>query len=84
MREFFTISDDGDLNWYLGVNFVKQSNCDIIAKQEAYVDWCLERYGLTDVKPKLVPLLPKFTVTEDELPTNPNPKAFLDWIEGEV
>eukprot|EP00961_Rhodomonas_salina_P251986 3406538-Rhodomonas_salina.1 len=50
MQGFFEVSDDCDLRWYLGVNYVRQGG-DLIATQTAYLDRVLERYGMTNCKP---------------------------------
>eukprot|EP00961_Rhodomonas_salina_P233859 3160160-Rhodomonas_salina.1 len=78
MNDFFTVSDDGDLNWYLGVNY-ERTGTGIVAKQTAYLQRCLERFGLTDAKTKSVPLPPKFVITEDELPKHPNAKDIEEY-----
>ncbi len=50
MLGFFTISDDGELKYYLGIKFKKLDNC-WKAVQDAYLDRCLAaKYKLQDSK----------------------------------
>jgi len=78
MNDFFTVSDDGQLNWYLGVNYERHGD-DILAKQTGYVDRCLERFKLTDAIPALTPMEAGFTIHESELPTKPDPKKLEEY-----
>eukprot|EP00961_Rhodomonas_salina_P203842 2750502-Rhodomonas_salina.1 len=73
MRGFFEVSDDGDLRWYLGVNYVLQGG-DLIAMQTAYLDRVLERYGMTDCKPAQSPMPKNFAIDPDTLPEHGDPK----------
>eukprot|EP00961_Rhodomonas_salina_P267216 3611007-Rhodomonas_salina.1 len=56
MRWFFSISDDCELKWYLGVKFDRQADGSVKASQEAYLDRCLKRYGLQDAAPAPTPM----------------------------
>mmetsp|Transcript_46824 Transcript_46824/g.95765 ORF Transcript_46824/g.95765 Transcript_46824/m.95765 type:complete len:1109 (-) Transcript_46824:511-3837(-) len=78
MNKDFIVSDDGDLQWYLGVNYERHNN-DVLAKQTAYSDRCLQKYGLQDAKPKSTPMEPKFSVHPNELPKTPDPKQLEEY-----
>ncbi len=43
MSEFFTVSYDWDLKWYLGVKYARDTDGNIMVTQEAYIDRCLEQ-----------------------------------------
>eukprot|EP00961_Rhodomonas_salina_P114318 1538392-Rhodomonas_salina.1 len=68
MREHFQVSDDGDLEWFLGVNFERQPDGDIIAKQSAYIKCLLQRFKMDQASPKSTPMETTFAVDSEELP----------------
>eukprot|EP00961_Rhodomonas_salina_P300134 3939503-Rhodomonas_salina.2 len=70
MRGFFSISDDGELKWYLGVKFDRQADGSVKATQEAYLDRCLKRYGLQDAAPAPTPMDARFAITENDIDEN--------------
>mmetsp|Transcript_18521 Transcript_18521/g.37617 ORF Transcript_18521/g.37617 Transcript_18521/m.37617 type:complete len:1118 (-) Transcript_18521:723-4076(-) len=79
MRDFFKVSDDGPLKWYLGVNYIRQANGDVLASQKAYLTRCLERYKLTNVKPQTSPMKHGFQIDIDSLPAEPDPKHVAEF-----
>eukprot|EP00961_Rhodomonas_salina_P275072 3716187-Rhodomonas_salina.1 len=64
MRKFFQVSDDGDLNFYLGVHY-KRVGDDIIANQTGYLERVLTRFGMAHCKPALSPMPQGFTLDPD-------------------
>ena len=67
MREFFEVSDDGELKYYLGVHYQRDGG-DVIATQTGYIERMLKRYGMENCKPASTPMPQKFTINPDELP----------------
>jgi len=74
MRDFFEVTDEGPLKWYLGVNYIPQPNGDLLASQKAYLQRCLEKYKLTGIKPQTTPMKHRFEINIADLPENPDPK----------
>eukprot|EP00961_Rhodomonas_salina_P188734 2547077-Rhodomonas_salina.1 len=61
LRQDFTITDDGEVQWFLGINFNRDEVTGCIqASQTAFLDRCLEKYDLTNAKTKLLPMEPSF------------------------
>eukprot|EP00961_Rhodomonas_salina_P038040 511444-Rhodomonas_salina.1 len=61
LRQDFTITDDGEVQWFLGINFNRDEVTGCIqASQTAFLDSCLEKYDLTNAKTKLLPMEPSF------------------------
>ncbi len=45
LRETFTVTDGGEVTWFLGVNFsYDKQQGDIHVSQTAYLNWGLEKY----------------------------------------
>ena len=77
LQQKYTVSMLGNLNWFLGVHYQKQSDGSILAVQTAYVDKALKTFGLTDCKPSKVPMDSNFKVLQSDLDMNP-PKERVD------
>jgi len=78
MNEFFELSDDGPLKYYLGVSYTHHGD-GISATQDGYIDRCCAKYGLTDAKPVTTPMEHKFEVDPDELSVEPDPKILEEY-----
>ena len=66
LREHFTITDNGEIRWFLGVVYDRDEQTeDIVATQTAYLDRSIEKYGITNETPKETPMESKFNVTMD-------------------
>eukprot|EP00961_Rhodomonas_salina_P167140 2252448-Rhodomonas_salina.1 len=61
MQEFFTVSDDGKLRWYLGVRFDKTED-GYHAVQTPYIDKLRQKFGLEQAYDKDVPMDPNFSL----------------------
>eukprot|EP00961_Rhodomonas_salina_P193323 2609807-Rhodomonas_salina.1 len=61
MRGFFTVTDDGDLRWYLGVRFDKIDG-GYHAVQTQYIEKMLQKFGLEKAYHKDVPMDPTFSL----------------------
>jgi len=73
MREFFELTYDGDLQWYLGVRYERTAR-GIKASQTAYLERCLERFGLSKCNSSPTPMDARFAVTPDDIDENPDPE----------
>ena len=54
LSQMFTMKDLGPLSWYLGIQFKCGDDC-IEMDQSKYVENILNRFGMTDCKPKPTP-----------------------------
>jgi len=79
MQEHFQVSDDGDLEWFLGVNFERQQDGDIIAKQSAYIKRVLQRFKMDQASPKSTPMETTFAVDPEELPQTPSTEDLAEF-----
>mmetsp|Transcript_18530 Transcript_18530/g.37664 ORF Transcript_18530/g.37664 Transcript_18530/m.37664 type:complete len:1503 (+) Transcript_18530:3729-8237(+) len=73
LRQKFEITNDGEINWFLGVAYNK--NPDTLnwhATQTAYLDRSLEKYDMERETAKDVPMDPSFKITVDDLDDNPS------------
>eukprot|EP00961_Rhodomonas_salina_P011055 148205-Rhodomonas_salina.1 len=68
MSEFFTVSDDGELRWYLGDRFNKTKDC-YHAVQTPYINKLHQKLGLEQAYDKDVPMDPNFSLNESDIPT---------------
>ena len=53
----FQMKDLGEMNWFLGIHFVRQKGC-IMMSQKQLVERLLESQGMNDCKPRKLPLDP--------------------------
>eukprot|EP00961_Rhodomonas_salina_P282381 3815704-Rhodomonas_salina.1 len=67
MQQFFKVSDNGDLNFYLGVHY-KRDGDDVIANQTGYLERVLKRFGMENCKPAVSPMPQGFSLNPDLLP----------------
>eukprot|EP00961_Rhodomonas_salina_P296844 3936705-Rhodomonas_salina.2 len=75
LRKDFTVTDDGEIQWFLGVNFSRDEVTGAIqASQTAFLDLCLEKYDMLRENVKVLPMEQNFKLTETDLGTNPNPE----------
>ena len=73
----YTVSRLGNINWFLGVHYRRLTDNSLLATQSAYVDKCLERFKMTDIKPSKIPMNADFKVYESDLDKSP-PKELID------
>lgn len=83
LRRTFELTEDGELNWFLGVCF-KHETCGIIADQSAYLQGCLERYGLTGIKPKPTPMVYKLLLSPNKGDVDPEMHSFYRAMVGSL
>lgn len=74
LREEYTVTDDGELDYFLGVGFDKQQDGSWVATQTAYIERCVDKFGLRNAKPSLVPMERTFTVTQEMINENATPE----------
>ena len=64
LNEKFKMKDRGRLSWFLGNEFVLKDHC-IIMNQEKYCKKILERFRMSDYKPKYIPCDPSINEITD-------------------
>jgi len=75
LEKHFIITDNGPMEWFLGVNFRQHPEGGWHASQTAYVERCLRAYGVDDDPGCKTPMLKGFTVSEQDLCDNPDPEV---------
>mmetsp|Transcript_62744 Transcript_62744/g.130422 ORF Transcript_62744/g.130422 Transcript_62744/m.130422 type:complete len:654 (-) Transcript_62744:429-2390(-) len=78
MSDFFEVTDEGPLKWYLGVNYIPKPKGDLLASKKAYLLQCLEKYRLTGIKPQPTLMKHRFEINIADLPENPDPKLVAE------
>jgi len=56
LREHFNLTDDGDLEWFLGVAYRRLPDGSIEANQTAYIEKCLKKFHLEEIAEKSTPM----------------------------
>ena len=64
LKERFKMKDLGPVSWFLGIQF-KQTSSGISMNQSHYLLGVLERFQMSDCKPRSTPCEPKFDVNDD-------------------
>eukprot|EP00961_Rhodomonas_salina_P283185 3826967-Rhodomonas_salina.1 len=66
LKKTFELTEDGRMEWFLGVAYRYDPSGAIVADQSAYLDGCLQRYQLTGINPKPTPMSFKLVLTANE------------------
>src|SRR5271154_2055570 len=68
----FTITDGGELQWFLGLE-IKQNQAErtIALNQKAYIEAMAAKFGLSEAKPAYTPLEAGVVLTKDQEPKEP-------------
>jgi len=70
------LSNQGELNWYLGVSFKHDRKlCVCTLTQTAYVEALLERFNLKGCNPMTTPCKPGTHLLKSDAPAIPNKEA---------
>ena len=70
----FELSDQGDLEWYLGVSFEQNLEQGYVRMhQREYIESMLSRFGMVDANPKYTLLIPGTHLNKDDCSEFPDP-----------
>ena len=73
LKDRFKMKDLGPISWFLGIQF-KQTQSGISMDQSYYLLGVLERFQMSDCKPRSTPCEPKFDVGDENLISDDNSK----------
>jgi len=83
LRSKYTITDEGELNWFLGVHYKHLPDGSILANQTAYVDRVLDKFKMQHCKPSKIPMSDNFVITEDDLDPHA-PQELIDEYRAKI
>jgi len=83
LRSKYTITDEGELTWFLGVHYQRLKDGSLLANQCAYVDRVLDRFKMSNCKPTKVPMSNDFIITQDDLDENA-PQELIDEYRAKI
>lgn len=83
LKSKYQLSGLGELKWFLGVHFQKLPDGSYLASQSAYVDQCLAKFEMKNLKPSNVPMEANFKVEECDLCEDP-PKELIDEYRAKI
>ena len=73
LRKRFDLSDQGELNWYLGVAINHDLKAGVTTlSQEMFVNTLLTRFNLEGINPKLTPAEPNTHLLRSDQPVHPD------------
>lgn len=76
----FRMKDLGQLTWFLGIEFMSSDHC-IIMHQKKYCEKILDRFNMSDCKPKSIPCNPSFSkIANCESSVLENPKLYREIV----
>ena len=68
----YRLSDQGDLDWHLGMKFTYGQDGSIKIDQRAYIENVLKRFNMEDCKPKYTPMIAGQILSTDDCPKCPH------------
>ena len=79
----FIVTDDGELRYFLGVGYDRLLDGSVIATQTGFIDHFLERFNMTNVKGKRVPMESNFAPDLSDVDENADPEI-VAWYQAVV
>eukprot|EP00961_Rhodomonas_salina_P099063 1332584-Rhodomonas_salina.1 len=56
LRTDYTVTEDGDIDYFLGIGYERQTDWSLIATQTGFIDRFIKKFGLTNAKPAMTPM----------------------------
>ena len=66
LGEHFKMTNNSDLNWFLGVAYKREEDGSIRANQSAYIAKCLSKFELTEIPVKHTPIATNLNIDPSE------------------
>ena len=80
----FKMTDDGEMDWFLGVAYSRQQDGSILANQTAYIRKCLEKFKLTDIPVKHTPMALNLIIDPSGTSTDPETLTYYRALIGSL
>ena len=71
----FIITNNGPVEWFLGVHFREYADGGYHTNQTAYLEQCLACYGIEDKPGCATPMVKGYMVSAEDIRKNPDPKV---------
>ena len=76
IKRFWDITDHGPIKWFLGFEIKRDQDARMLAiNQQAYIEGMVEKFGMAQAKPVLMPMEPGVQFSVDQCPSSANQVA---------